>query len=78
MRGYQAKCPNLVQPQHINKNSNEKVVCGYEGYEVLVKGIFTKESGFDPLALKVKCRRCGNEYYLFPRFNFKELSTNGS
>ena len=67
MKGYQAKCPNLVKPLY-------PIVCGYDGYEVLVKGIFTKESGFDPLAMKVKCGRCGQEYYLFPQVNFKGVS----
>ena len=74
MKGYQAKCPNPVDPLWLsNSYPREQIVCGYEGYEILVKGIFTKESGLDPLAMKVKCKRCGGEYYLFPQVNFKEV-----
>lgn len=70
MKGYQAKCPNLIRSPHLSQKT-EFIVCGYGGFKILVKGIFTKESGYDPLAMKVKCRRCGNEYYLFPQINFK-------
>ncbi len=73
MKGYQAKCPSLVDSSRLSDSCRrEKIVCGYDGYEILATGIFTKESGLDPLAMKVKCRRCGGEYYLFPQVNFKE------
>ncbi len=69
-RDYQAKCPNLIKAPHLQQKT-DAVVCGYGGYEILVTGIFTKESGFDPLGCLVKCRRCGNEYYLFPQISLK-------
>ena len=73
MKDFQAKCPNLLKISY-SSQKEDTIVCGYAGYEVLVKGIFTKESGFDPLAMKVKCRRCEQEYYLFPQVNFKGVS----
>lgn len=72
MKGYLAKCPNLVESPHLIGNPSQRIICGYAGYEVLVRGVWTRESGFDPLAMRVRCRRCDNEYYLFPQVNFKE------
>ena len=70
MKSYQAKCPNLVRA---TSNEAKLIVCGCAGYEVLVKGVFTQASGYDPLAMKVKCRRCRQEYYLFLQVNYKEV-----
>lgn len=72
MLGIQAKCPNMVKSPY-PEFQPETIVCGYAGFEILTKGVFTQESGFDPLACKVRCRRCQQEYYIFPSINFKEV-----
>lgn len=70
--GTTVKCPNIV------KNiMDDDVPCGYEGYELLEKGIYTKHSGYDPLACRVKCRRCGHIYIVFPAVKFMESETLG-
>jgi len=57
----------------VKERWEEEIPCGAEAYEVLERGIFTSASGYDPLGLKVKCKNCENEYYLFPR---KDIEAN--
>ena len=67
MLGTKVKCPGMV------KNSfGDDVLCGYEGYILLEEGVFTPDSGYDPLASRVKCRRCGHIYIVFPALNGKK------
>ncbi len=72
MKGYQAKCPNMVK-NPFTENSPD-IVCGCGGFVIIKRGVFTQDSGYDPLGLKVQCKRCGGEYYLFPQVNAKEIS----
>jgi len=43
----------------------EIIPCGEKSYVILDKHPFTVNSGIDPLGIKVKCKGCGKEYYLF-------------
>ncbi len=71
--GTTPECPNTV------KNIlDADVLCGYEGYELLEKGIYSKHSGYDPLACRVKCRRCGYIYVVFPAVKFVEKAEENS
>lgn len=45
---------------------SEIIPCGERSYVILDKRPFTLDSGIDPLGIKVKCKGCGKEYYLFP------------
>lgn len=73
MLGTQPKCPNMVNRVYPGRSfPSDKSACGYGGFKILEEGIFTRESGFDPLASKVRCRECGQEYYIFPSIKFKE------
>ena len=67
MLGTAVKCPLVVK----NKFGDD-VVCAYQGYQLIKQGLFTQSSGFDPLACKVRCRRCGGVYIVFPPPDFKE------
>lgn len=71
MLGTKAKCPNKVKNYF-----GDMVPCGCERYRILKKGIFTPDSGYDPLAYKVKCRECGHTYIIFPPLNYRDKETN--
>lgn len=64
MKKYQDGCPHIIKGSWQGKEID--YVCGYDGYKVIAEGVFTQGSGFDPLAMRVKCKKCGMEYYLFP------------
>jgi len=42
-------------------------VCGSPVYEILKKGVFTANDGYDPAGMKVRCKFCKGEYYVFPK-----------
>lgn len=77
MKGTRVKCPQLVYKatawslsgQPLRKDT---VICGCETYDIIEPHPFTKDSGLDPLAVKVKCKECGCEYYVFPALTFAE------
>ena len=54
-------CPNTVQ------RYKEQARCNYQEYEVLQRGVFSADSGYDPQGLVVKCLECGFIYYYFPK-----------
>lgn len=64
------RCPNIVKGYF-----SDEMACGYKGYKLLERGVFTKASGFDPLALKVQCRQCEHIYYIFPTLSLFDKST---
>jgi len=41
------------------------IPCGEKSYIILDEHPFTVNSGIDPLGIKVQCKGCGKEYYLF-------------
>jgi len=56
------KCPRV----DLRDKDGNDIICGYSGYNIIKQGVFSYESGYDPSAIKVSCRRCGCEYYIFP------------
>lgn len=77
MLGTRVKCPNKVpcyagyiSDPHF-KQIGERT-CGYEGYEIIQRGVFKTNSGFDPLAIKVRCRECKHEYLVFPSIKYED------
>jgi len=43
------------------------VPCGEKSFVVANEHPFADDSGLDPLGIEVKCKGCGNTYYLFDR-----------
>ena len=80
MNGTKPKCPNLVSRvvgwTRISDSESIPVygyvACGSGTYEVIDPHPFDKDSGIDPLAVKVRCKACGCEYYIFPALNYHE------
>ena len=64
MLGTKVKCPGMVKDR-----TGLMTPCGYEGYIILEEGVFAPDSGYDPLACRVKCRSCGHIYIVFPAVN---------
>ena len=50
----------------LDKTREEIVPCGERSYMVISDQVFTLDSGFDPEGIKVRCKGCGQEYYIFP------------
>jgi len=71
MIGTKAKCPNKV-----SNCFGDTGPCGCERYTTIEKEVFTPDSGYDPLACKVKCRECGYIYIIFPPLNYKDKETD--
>lgn len=76
MLGTKVTCPNkvpafagyLASPDYREIGTR---TCGWQGYEVIQRGVFTPQSGFDPLAIKVRCRSCKHEFYVFPAVKYE-------
>lgn len=73
MNGTRPKCPNMVPKvvaslvsQGPSEGIHDVVPCGDERYEVINPHPFSRDSGLDPLAVLVRCKGCGTEYYVFP------------
>jgi len=49
----------------VDKVITEIVPCGEKSYVILEEHPFTSDSGIDPRGIKVKCKGCGKDYYLF-------------
>jgi hypothetical protein len=80
MRRYLAKCPhtktvkrefgNFVEEGNksyfrVDKVITEAVPCGERNYVVVNDAPFAINSGIDPQGIEVKCKGCGQTYYLF-------------
>jgi len=66
--GTQAKCPNIIKDLYFGYDR----VCGCTNYTTIKTRVFVPDSGYDPLACKVKCKECGHIYFIFPAVNYKE------
>ena len=81
MKQYLATCPHmkeLIREKgdfitegnksyfRVDEAITELVQCGEKNYVVIDKAPFPQNSGFDPEGIEVKCKGCGQTYYLFP------------
>lgn len=73
MNGTRPVCPNTVSKvvasllsQGPDEGIRDIVPCGDERYEIVDPHPFSKDSGLDPMAVLVRCKACGCEYYVFP------------
>jgi hypothetical protein len=80
MLGTKAKCPNVVfkvvaclVSQGLGEGIRELVSCGDEHYDIIDPRPFSEDSGIDPLAILVRCKSCGCEYYIFPALKYREV-----
>ena len=51
----------------VDKVFTEIVPCGEKAYIVIDELPFSQDSGIDPKGIRVKCKGCGQTYYLFPK-----------
>ena len=81
MRKYQITCPHtkVVKRERgdfvtegnksyfrVDEVITETVPCGEKTFVVINEHPFVLDSGIDPTGLEVKCKGCGQTYYLFP------------
>jgi hypothetical protein len=73
MLGTRVKCPNKVDTYAGYLLDKMNVIgqhtCGYEQYDIVGRNL---PDGFDPLAVKVKCRACQFEYWVFPAVKYED------
>lgn len=65
VNGTKPKCPNII----VRADGSTRP-CAWEGYVIVDPHPFSDDSGLDSLAVLVRCKVCGCEYYVFPALSY--------